>query len=295
MSVLIYSLKNIVAEMEQIETEGVDIVLNDAESGRNYYLKLNKEDSERVQHDEVFAQQLLNYAKNHHLNRPPPVKSDGNLKTVMQTPKRSDGGNTAMKTCTNVNTVMQTLNRSDDGNTAMQTCTQSSTLLEHSNGSNDAATTADRVHWPYDAVFLLIQSMETNIENMSHPKKRKHVFENVCNDLLSKGFSFTYEQCAQKWKSLERSYKNAKDNKTKTGRSPSRFYFYDQMDNILGNKPTNSSEHTLESSEDPNENAAIEVEGIDVIDSDTTEKLEKKKLEIEEKKIKVLEDLANKL
>lgn len=48
--------------------------------------------------------------------------------------------------------------------------------------------------------------MESHIKNLSHPKKRKHVFENVAQELISQNFEYSAEQCLQKWKSLERSY-----------------------------------------------------------------------------------------
>lgn len=65
--------------------------------------------------------------------------------------------------------------------------------------------------------------METHTEDLHHPKKKKYVFENVSNDLLSSGVQVTSQQCQIKWKSLVRSYKICKDNKTKTGRGPTKF------------------------------------------------------------------------
>ncbi|KAI4455378.1 myb/sant-like dna-binding domain [Holotrichia oblita] len=76
------------------------------------------------------------------------------------------------------------------------------------------------------------------------------MFENIANDMISSGHSVNAQQVHLKWKSLLRSYKACKDNKSKTGRSPSRFHFFDQIDAIVGDKPSNSCEHTLESSEE---------------------------------------------
>lgn len=103
--------------------------------------------------------------------------------------------------------------------------------------------------WQYSEVLSLIRSMEVNFENLSHSKKRKHVFGNILNDLLSEGYSLTAEMVQSKWKSLVRSYNSAKDNKNKTGRAPSRFQFFEEMDDLLGNKPSNSCKHSMESSE----------------------------------------------
>lgn len=102
--------------------------------------------------------------------------------------------------------------------------------------------------WQYNEIRALITSMESHFEELSHPRKRKHVFENVSNDLLSSGFICSAAECQAKWKSLMRSYNVAKDNKNKTGRGPNRFQFFEEIDAIVGTKPSNNCEHTLESS-----------------------------------------------
>jgi hypothetical protein len=89
--------------------------------------------------------------------------------------------------------------------------------------------------------------MTTNMEDLNHARKRRYVFENVSNDLLSNGFTVSSYACQSKWKNLLRSCKSCKDHKNKTGRGPSRFLFFEKMD-LLGEKPSNKCEHTLESS-----------------------------------------------
>jgi hypothetical protein len=86
------------------------------------------------------------------------------------------------------------------------------------------------------------------MEDLNHARKRRYVFENVSNDLLSNGFTVSSYACQSKWKNLLRSYKSCKDHKNKTGRGPSRFLFSEKMDDLLGEKPSNKCEHTLESS-----------------------------------------------
>lgn len=93
--------------------------------------------------------------------------------------------------------------------------------------------------WQHDETKALINSMQTHLEDLKHPKKRKHVFDNVANDLISQGINVTGVQCQVKWKSLIRSYHSAKDNQKKTGRKPSRFQFFEEMDATLGNKSSN--------------------------------------------------------
>lgn len=102
------------------------------------------------------------------------------------------------------------------------------------NRSAASALTNAQHMWQYNATAALIRSMQVHVEDLHHPKKRKHVYENCMNDLLSQGFIVTANQCQAKWKSLIRSYQSSKDNQSKTGRGPSRFQFFDEMDAILG-------------------------------------------------------------
>jgi hypothetical protein len=111
------------------------------------------------------------------------------------------------------------------------------------NTSND-----DRHHWTYDQTLYLIDAMGSHMDELNHPKKRRFVFNNISNDLLSSGFSISGSICQNKWKNLLRSYKVAKDTKNRTGRGPSRFHFFDKMDDLLGEKPSNKCSHSLESS-----------------------------------------------
>lgn len=106
----------------------------------------------------------------------------------------------------------------------------------------------ERQTWTYDETMCLIQSMAVHMEDLNHAKKRKFVFVNISNDLLSNKFSKSALSCQNKWKNLLRSYKAAKDQKVKTGRGASRFHFYEQIDELLGEKPTNKCLHALESS-----------------------------------------------
>lgn len=111
--------------------------------------------------------------------------------------------------------------------------------------------------WSYEAVLALISSMAVHYEDLNHPKKKKFVFSNLSNDLQSKKFNYNEKACYNKWRSLIRSYKTTKDKRNRTGQGASRFAFYEQMDEILGDKPSNASGHTLESFDDTSVNNEI--------------------------------------
>lgn len=106
----------------------------------------------------------------------------------------------------------------------------------------------DKHVWKHAEILCLIESMAVHFDDLSNVKKRKNVFENIANDMLSKGFSSNALLCKSKWKSLLRSYSAAVDNKNKTGRGPSRFQFFEEMDAILGTKPSQNCSHTLDTS-----------------------------------------------
>ncbi|KAG5877219.1 hypothetical protein JTB14_036427 [Gonioctena quinquepunctata] len=89
--------------------------------------------------------------------------------------------------------------------------------------------------------------MATYYTDFNDPRKRKHIFEHVANDLISAGFSVDSKIVQNKWKGLLRSYTKAKDTKNRTGQGPSRFLFYEIIDDIVGNQPKNSCHHSLNS------------------------------------------------
>lgn len=99
--------------------------------------------------------------------------------------------------------------------------------------------------WNYNQTVCLIKSMATFYRDFNDPRKRKHIFENVANDLISHGFAVDSKSVQNKWKGLLRSYTKAKDTKNRTGQGPSRFLFYEMLDDIVGNQPKNSCTHSL--------------------------------------------------
>ncbi|CAL1681135.1 unnamed protein product [Lasius platythorax] len=107
-----------------------------------------------------------------------------------------------------------------------------------------------RYNWTYEQTLLLIQSYGIHEEEKSHPKQRKHMWDNIANDMISHGHDVNKKLCYTKWTNLLRSYKSAKDQihgNKKTGQAPSKFIFYDVIDELLGEKPSNSSSQTLSS------------------------------------------------
>lgn len=83
------------------------------------------------------------------------------------------------------------------------------------------------------------------MEDFNSARKRKHVWQNIQNQLIGLNIQKSAVSCERKWRNLIRTYKNIKDNRQKTGRGSRRFAYYDAMDEILGNKPSTSCAHTI--------------------------------------------------
>ncbi|KAF2884762.1 hypothetical protein ILUMI_21407 [Ignelater luminosus] len=71
--------------------------------------------------------------------------------------------------------------------------------------------------WKYDQVKALISSMSNHIQDLDNPKKRKDVYDNVANNLVSNKYQVSATIVQNKWKNLLKNYRKAKDTKTRTG------------------------------------------------------------------------------
>lgn len=106
----------------------------------------------------------------------------------------------------------------------------------------------ERHFWTYDETKHLIACVGSHYEELQHqnPKTKKKGWENIANDLLSLKITVTVTEIKKKWGNLVQSYNKSKDIKKKTGRGPSRFNFFNEIDDVLGNKPSNSSPHSFD-------------------------------------------------
>ncbi|GLV40089.1 hypothetical protein CBL_03763 [Carabus blaptoides fortunei] len=99
--------------------------------------------------------------------------------------------------------------------------------------------------WNTNETLALIESYRCHKNEFTQSRKRKMVWVKISTFLLGLQVMKLPKACEVKWKKLVRTYKNVKDNNNKTGRGVSRFTFYDQMDEILGDKPSTSCDHTF--------------------------------------------------
>lgn len=60
---------------------------------------------------------------------------------------------------------------------------------EGSQNSVNSNETHEKKAWSYDETIALISAIESRYDEMHHPKKKKHFWENISNDLLSQKFT----------------------------------------------------------------------------------------------------------
>lgn len=90
-----------------------------------------------------------------------------------------------------------------------------------------------KFYWDHNSTLLLLSFVRSRFDDLSHPVKRKTVWDDISNELACHSVQVTSKSCWQKYKSLLRTYNLAKDDRDKSRR----FQFYDQMVELVALKP----------------------------------------------------------
>lgn len=90
---------------------------------------------------------------------------------------------------------------------------------------------------------ILIECVKAYYRDFDNPKISKPTWKNIHISVTSRNCTATLKQCQSKWADLEKSYKRDKDRVT--GEIPSPNEYLDDMDDILGHKPSNLKSFTL--------------------------------------------------
>ncbi|CAG9834864.1 unnamed protein product [Diabrotica balteata] len=106
--------------------------------------------------------------------------------------------------------------------------------------SSASATQLDNIDkkvWTREATLIFIQLVEENDENFQKSIK-KHIWAKIASSLNKQmNVGVTWQQCDTKWKSLKKTYKDIKDYNATSGKNRRKWEFYNEMNNILFNKP----------------------------------------------------------
>lgn len=96
---------------------------------------------------------------------------------------------------------LETVEREDTKNLQ---CIHASALMMQETG--DALIRKNISIWSYNQTKFLLKRMIIHYIDLNNPRKMKHVFENIANDMISEGFTIDSIAVQNKWKSLTRSY-----------------------------------------------------------------------------------------
>uniref|UniRef100_A0A3P9JJV0 Myb/SANT-like DNA-binding domain-containing protein n=1 Tax=Oryzias latipes TaxID=8090 RepID=A0A3P9JJV0_ORYLA len=90
--------------------------------------------------------------------------------------------------------------------------------------------------------------------------RNKSLYEDISRDMGRHGFKRSWLQCQRKIKSLKSKYKSVKDHNNKSGNSRATFPFYDQMEGILGDRPSCRPPELLDSLRDDDVPSSVDCE-----------------------------------
>ena len=103
--------------------------------------------------------------------------------------------------------------------------------------------------WSKAETLLLISTWgQDHIQRkLQECKKNQSIYEEVAQEMKDAGYNRTYQQCRDKIKKLKVEYKKEKDRTGKTGEEKSTWDYFQEMDSILGHKPSTRPPVVIES------------------------------------------------
>lgn len=112
-------------------------------------------------------------------------------------------------------------------------------------GAVARTSSKQRCIWDSVATLALISSYKQYQPVFKNPKQKHLGWQMVSADLQSVNIEKGVNDCRIKWSNIVRTYKIVKDNKKKTGAGSMRFAYFNEIDEILGEKISNRGGHTL--------------------------------------------------
>ncbi|CAH1102990.1 unnamed protein product [Psylliodes chrysocephalus] len=122
--------------------------------------------------------------------------------------------------------------------------------------------------WSENETRRLITLYAEHQDDIKHAEKKKFVWDIISERMVEKQFQKTAAKCQRKWINLCRVYRSIKDQKksNQSGRGrKTPFIFYDALDEILGELPSNSQNYNVDV-------AALSSETeLEIVNDETTE------------------------
>ncbi|XP_066602476.1 uncharacterized protein [Prorops nasuta] len=131
--------------------------------------------------------------------------------------------------------------------------------LQELNDNSKATQIKDkRTTWSINETLTLLTAVEARYDDMHHIHKRKTFWTIISEELCSQNIEVSEAVCKKKWQNLVRTYKSRKDIKSRTGRGPVKFVFYNRLDELLGDSPTNACQHSIDVNDINTEETQVE-------------------------------------
>ena len=94
------------------------------------------------------------------------------------------------------------------------------------------------INWTKNQTLLLISLYKEHQHLVNSGKiKKKTMWEIIRDAMKQKGYTFSADQVAGRWKSIMRAYKNVKDNNKQTGTERKSYEFETQLDELFNRDP----------------------------------------------------------
>ncbi|XP_055914407.1 uncharacterized protein LOC129947752 [Eupeodes corollae] len=101
--------------------------------------------------------------------------------------------------------------------------------------------------WTKEETKVFLHFYAGRKEEFTKNRKKRFAYANILEDIISAGFDsgFTPRNLEVKMQTLLRVYNDAKDNSSKTGASPCTVPFWEEMEDLFGDKPIHSKAETI--------------------------------------------------
>lgn len=93
------------------------------------------------------------------------------------------------------------------------------------------------MHWPREAVLLLISLYKEFEEVLEDPKQRKKdIWKIITDKMTENGYNFTQNKVESKWRSLLQSHKDIRVNNASSGKKRKTFQYYEEIEEIVAKR-----------------------------------------------------------
>ena len=108
-------------------------------------------------------------------------------------------------------------------------------------------------------VLIIIWGEAKIQEELDGAVRNKTVFQKIATKLEQEGYQRDWQQCRTKVKNLKREYRTVKDHNGETGKGRKTCKFFQELDSILGHRPTSAPTFLLAATEHTKDDSALTV------------------------------------